>query len=316
MELEVQGTWVGTILVEASNDGGTNWAPRSVIFPAPTQLNSLGVTADGYYRVPGVGSYKLIRARMSAYTSGTATVNLVASSGSDVVGVVNTNSANLNAAAWFSNSGTQVQGAADSSGRQAVNLFDNAGTGIGPASVVSGTNYLPVVTASASTPGSAIPSRSTEISGVDSGGLARNLLTDTAGVQQVSLGTTAKTLVLITGSLSTSTTTSNQVIATHTVTTGKTYYISEADCSVILNTTAATQNLFGTCSLVINGAVVWSQYYKGPGYGSISPTLLYPEPIFATSGQVVEWVTTPGATGAFFWTANFGGYEKWNTFYS
>ena len=45
---------------------------------------------------------------------------------------------------------------------------------------LSGTNYLPVVLASSSTAGSAIPSRSVQVSGSD-GTNARNISTDTSG---------------------------------------------------------------------------------------------------------------------------------------
>jgi hypothetical protein len=91
--LEVQGTWVGTIVVQGSNDGGATWNNRSIIVSG--LLTSSGVTINGYYRVVGVGAYKLLQVLMSAYTSGTANVILNASVGTDVVGVVNTNPANL-----------------------------------------------------------------------------------------------------------------------------------------------------------------------------------------------------------------------------
>lgn len=127
----------------------------------------------------------------------------------------------------------------------------------------------------------------------------------------VSLGNSfSKTIKMSAGNLVTSTATSNQIIVTYTVTTGKTFYIEEADCGVILDSAAATQTQFGTCSLTINGAVVWSQYMKGPGACSFQQPLIYSEPIFAASTQVVQWVTTPASTGNFLWTANFGGYEK------
>lgn len=130
MELEVQGTWVGTILMEGSNDSGANWKSFSVVLPSPAAFSSAGVTSNGYYRTLGVGSFKWIRARMNPYTSGTAVVTLRASVGPDVVGVVQSNPSNLATGAWFNNSGTQVQGASDSSGNQIVNAQGKANSAV------------------------------------------------------------------------------------------------------------------------------------------------------------------------------------------
>jgi hypothetical protein len=93
--LEIQGTWVGTIIVEGSNDAGLTWNPRSIIQTSPAQLASTGVSADGYYRVTGVGGYRILRARMTVYSSGSALVYLNASVGTDVTGTINTNPNNL-----------------------------------------------------------------------------------------------------------------------------------------------------------------------------------------------------------------------------
>lgn len=93
--LELQGTWAGTVIVEGSNDSGATWNSRSIIQTAPTQLSNTGVSANGYYRITGVGAYKQLRARMTVFTSGSATTVLNASIGTDVVGVVNTNPNNL-----------------------------------------------------------------------------------------------------------------------------------------------------------------------------------------------------------------------------
>jgi hypothetical protein len=130
MELEVQGTWVGTILMEGSNDSGANWKSFSVVLPSPAAFSSAGVTSNGYYRTLGVGSFKWIRARMNPYTSGTAVVTLRASVGPDVVGVVQSNPANLATGSWYNNSGTQVEGTADSSGNQIVNAQGKANSAV------------------------------------------------------------------------------------------------------------------------------------------------------------------------------------------
>jgi hypothetical protein len=82
--------------MEGSNDGGSTWNNRSIILSSPAQLNgTTGVSADGYFRVTGVGAYQTLRARMTVTTSGTATVRLSASSGTDVTGIIQTNPNNL-----------------------------------------------------------------------------------------------------------------------------------------------------------------------------------------------------------------------------
>lgn len=54
----VTGTFVGTVVVEGSNDG-SNWAPMAA-----------GLTAPGI--VSSAAAVKMVRARCSAYTSGAA----------------------------------------------------------------------------------------------------------------------------------------------------------------------------------------------------------------------------------------------------
>lgn len=70
------------------------------------------------------------------------------------------------------------------SGAQKTQVVDGAGTVIGPAQTISGTNYLPVVLAASATPGSALVARSIQVAGSD-GANARTLLTDTSGNLQV-----------------------------------------------------------------------------------------------------------------------------------
>lgn len=60
----VSGITTATVLVESSPDGGTTWVSTG-----------LTVTADGMLTI--LGPHKLIRARISAYTSGTIYVYLV-----------------------------------------------------------------------------------------------------------------------------------------------------------------------------------------------------------------------------------------------
>lgn len=130
-------------------------------------------------------------------------------------------------------------------------------------------------------------------------------------IGSVSLGqSTGKAIKGESGQLASSAFTAGQTVMTYTVTSGKTFYLEEADCSVMLNTAAATQTQFGTCQLLINGVQYWLSNYKGPGSGSNAQVLTYPEPIPIASGTVITWQATPAAVTAFLWSANIGGYEK------
>lgn len=172
----------------------------------------------------------------------------------------------------------------------------------------AGVNYLQVNTASTATSGSAVPTRSLLVAGSD-GTNARNVLTDTTGVVQTSLGNTNKTIKMSSAQLTTTTTTANQVIVTYTVTAGKTFYLQYFDCEVHLTSGAATATSFGNCTLQINGANVYTMMAQGNGQLSIQSQSLS-EPLPVAAGQVVQWVTTPSAVTSFGWNANFGGYEK------
>ena len=68
--LQVSGTFVGTVSFEGSVDG-TNFAAVPFINSAGT--NATTATAAGIFISAGTG-YALLRARISAYTSGSITV--------------------------------------------------------------------------------------------------------------------------------------------------------------------------------------------------------------------------------------------------
>jgi hypothetical protein len=109
--------------------------------------------------------------------------------------------------------------------------------------------------------------------------------------------------------LNTTATTANQVILTYTVTAGKTFYVEYADCSANTGAAAVTASAFGTCSLSINGTIVYTNWFHGSGTaGPYAPNIT--EPIPVPAGQVILWETTPFAATSFLWYANFGGYEK------
>jgi hypothetical protein len=70
--VQIVGTWVGTITFEASIDL-TNWV-AVLVTNVTTEAVPTGstTTANGIFRIPATGMY--VRARMSAYTSGTANI--------------------------------------------------------------------------------------------------------------------------------------------------------------------------------------------------------------------------------------------------
>lgn len=84
--LQVTGVWVGTLQVQGLQPDGT-WTNLSVATgPAASALfTSAGITANGAYRVLSASGYTQLRVFSTAWTSGTATINIV---GSDKVAAV------------------------------------------------------------------------------------------------------------------------------------------------------------------------------------------------------------------------------------
>lgn len=72
ISLQVTGTWVGTIQFEASLDGST-WVALSG-FPANSTTAASSTTGNGMWNASVIGAR--VRARFSAYTSGTAVVTI------------------------------------------------------------------------------------------------------------------------------------------------------------------------------------------------------------------------------------------------
>lgn len=70
LSLQVAGTFVGTVTFEASNDG-SNWEVIQVS-PADGSAGTTTATAAGLFLLDA--RVKLIRARVSAYTSGAISV--------------------------------------------------------------------------------------------------------------------------------------------------------------------------------------------------------------------------------------------------
>lgn len=71
--LQVTGITTATITAEASNDEGSNWATIAGTNLA-TAASATTITANGLYRYD-VGGLQRVRARISAYTSGTIDVH-------------------------------------------------------------------------------------------------------------------------------------------------------------------------------------------------------------------------------------------------
>jgi hypothetical protein len=126
-----------------------------------------------------------------------------------------------------------------------------------------------------------------------------------------SLGTSAgKTNVMRTGTLVTTAVTADQVIATYTVTAGKTFYLMYLQVSARLTTFATTATNFGNASLESPaGTKLVTLLNSGAGITQ-GPPMDFIEPVPVAAGTVIRVVCTPGATTSFTWVVNFGGYEK------
>lgn len=77
--IQLSGTFVGTVVFEQSIDNGTTWISKTV-YPAAGGAGVTSATATGQWKaICGGESY--IRARCSAYTSGTIVVDVVMTAG-------------------------------------------------------------------------------------------------------------------------------------------------------------------------------------------------------------------------------------------
>ncbi len=129
----------------------------------------------------------------------------------------------------------------------------------------------------------------------------------------VSLGNVNKTNVLKTGSLTTTTTTADQVVLTYTVTTGKTLYLQYLSLDVRLTAVSATATVLGSISLETpSGTKVITHTTVNPTTSQVDRIHPYSfsEPYPIASAVVVRVVCTPAIVTSTLWIANFGGYEK------
>lgn len=71
--IQISGTWVGTVTFESSNDNYVTSQSVAAVFLGGVATQSASWTTNGFYAILTAG-FKSTRARMSAYTSGTATI--------------------------------------------------------------------------------------------------------------------------------------------------------------------------------------------------------------------------------------------------
>lgn len=74
----ITGTYVATLIPEASFDGGATWAPTNFWSPT-TEIKSPYVTLNGSYIAISASGSQRVRVRCSAYTSGTINIVIVGS---------------------------------------------------------------------------------------------------------------------------------------------------------------------------------------------------------------------------------------------
>lgn len=73
MGLAITGTWVGSLVVEATNDGTNFFAIPSQQVNSLTALPKLSITSNGLYFIPL--NFNQVRVRVASYTSGTVSAN-------------------------------------------------------------------------------------------------------------------------------------------------------------------------------------------------------------------------------------------------
>jgi hypothetical protein len=143
------------------------------------------------------------------------------------------------------------------------------------------------------------------------GSITNALPVGTNVIGGVTLGNaTGKTVVMKTGTLTSTATTADQVVLTYTVTAGKTFYLEYFDVAARLTTYAATATNFGDCSLE---SPAGTKLYTNMVAHAGSPLPIrtsFAEPIPIVAGAVVRVVCTPSAVTSFLFRGNLGGFEK------
>ena len=329
VRVQVTGTWTGTLVTEVSMDG-TNWFTNGIKQTGTSQsASSFTANFTGQMNVTG---FTNVRVRATAAVTGTAVVLIAKSYNTSAINILSTVKPEDTQGSGSITSTTPVSIGSSGAGTLMLTV---TGTWSGSIQLLGGGSL-------GATTGTQLWFRNVGGNDVNSFTANSTYCIDTAGfpaivinpatftsgtlnytydlgvgankscgsgAQAVSLGNNNKTAVQKAGNISTTAVTANQTILTYTVTSGKTLYLEYFDCSANTEAAAVTAAAFGSCSLSIGGTVMYTQYYHGSGSSGPFPVTLT-EPIPIASGTVISLITTPAAVTAFFWYANFGGYER------
>ena len=143
-----------------------------------------------------------------------------------------------------------------------------------------------------------------------------NFTSDNSGILDetvTSLGSNnAKSNIYLTGNITTTATTVDQVVLTKTVAANKTYYLEYVSFDAHFITVSSTATRLGTISLESPSGtkVITIDIINPTTSDHHSSIFTATEPIPIPSGVVVRCVTTPLVTTSILWRCNFGGYEK------
>jgi hypothetical protein len=122
-----------------------------------------------------------------------------------------------------------------------------------------------------------------------------------------------KTLVMQTGTLTTTSTTAGQIILTYTAVANKYTYIEYLDLQARLTTLSATAQILGLVTVLIGGVNVYTATFVNPttsSIGSQAVRLSFSEPLPITAGTSIVIQVTPASATSMFWIANFGGFNR------
>lgn len=135
--VQLTGTWVGTVTFQASNDNSTWYSTAAISVGSGAYVNT--ATAVGMYYIPATGKY--IRARVTAYTSGSVTAS--AFSCTDVAPFVPATIAATQSGTWNIATVTTVTGATLAAG---TNLAADVAMGV-RATTTNSSSRLKVISA-------------------------------------------------------------------------------------------------------------------------------------------------------------------------
>jgi len=143
-----------------------------------------------------------------------------------------------------------------------------------------------------------------------SNGLSVSLTNPTVTVVENKVA--SRTVKSVTGTLVTTTTTADQVVATYTVTSGVNFYPVSVSIVARLTAVSATASIMGTISLELpSGTKVSIFTWTNPTTSLVQPIVLALNgEVFLAGGSVIRIVCTPAATTSMTWIGNVLGYEK------